>query len=259
MSKKRPLESTSTTLIPVRTRPLVPPQDDLWDALGPALPTLEEGDVLAVTSKVVAIHQGRCVPISAVRDREELVETEAEAWIQRASSRHGITLAIKGGILIASAGIDASNANDHFVLWPSEPDEAAAEIGRRLRRERGMRCLGVILTDSHCIPMRRGTTGISIGFYGFEALRDYRGESDIFGRPLSVTLANRPDAMAAAAVGLMGEGSECIPAVIIRDWPNLVFNDSPGQEGFLIPPEEDIFAPLLESFARLGGKKGRSA
>jgi F420-0:gamma-glutamyl ligase len=64
--------------------------------------------------------------------------------------------------------------------------------------------LGVILTDSRCTPLRRGTTGISIGFYGFDALPDYRGRPEIFGRPLGVTLANQADAMEAAAVGLMG-------------------------------------------------------
>ena len=131
---------------------------------------------------------------------------------------------------MASAGIDASNANNHYVLWPTAPNESAAEIGRRLRREHGVDKLGVILTDSHCTPMRRGTTGISIGFYGFDALHDYRGKPDIFGRSLAVSVANRVDALAAAAVGLMGEGAECIPAVVIRGWPDLVFNDTAGQE-----------------------------
>lgn len=245
------MPANAVSLIPVRTRPLVPPRDDLWEALGPALPALQEGDVLAITSKVVAIHQGRCVPITEVGDREELVAAEADAWLPRATSPYGVTLSVKGRTLVASAGIDASNANDHYVLWPLAPNDAAAEIGRRLRRQHGVDRLGVILTDSHCTPMRRGTTGISIGFYGFEALRDYRGQPDIFGRPLAVTVANRVDALAAAAVGLMGEGSECIPAVMIRNWPDLVFNDTAGQEGFLIPPEQDLFAPLLRCFPGL--------
>jgi coenzyme F420-0:L-glutamate ligase len=251
MTAKRRLKSARTMLIPVRTRPLVPPRDDLWDALGPALPALREGDVLAITSKVVAIHEGRCVPIAEIGEREKLVEAEADFWLPRALSRYGITLSIKGGTLVASAGIDASNANDHYVLWPSAPNDVAAEIGRRLRREHGVGRLGVILTDSHCTPMRRGTTGISIGFYGVEGLQDYRGRPDIFGRPLAVTVANRVDALAAAAVGLMGEGAECIPAVIIRDWPDLTFNDRAGQEGFIVPPEQDIFAPLLRCFPGL--------
>lgn len=242
----------STSLIRVRTRPLLPPRDDLYDALNAALPALIDGDVIVITSKVVAIHQGRCLPMASVRDKEDLVEAEAEAWIPKASSRYGITLAIKGGTLIASAGIDASNSNDHFVFWPTAPSEAAAAIGRYLKQRHSIVNLGVILTDSHCTPLRRGTTGISIGFYGFEALLDYRGRPDIFGRPLAVTLSNRADAMAAAAVGLMGEGAECVPAVIVRGWPDLLFNDIPGQEGFFIPADEDIFAPLLEGFHRYG-------
>jgi dihydrofolate synthase / folylpolyglutamate synthase len=247
----------ATTLIRVRTRPLLPPRDDLWDALDPALPALRNGDVVVITSKVVAIHQGRSIPMAEVADIEELVATEAESWIPKASSRYGITLAIKGGTLIASAGIDASNSNGHFVLWPESPSDAALQIGRRLKQRHGLTDLGVILTDSHCTPLRRGTTGISIGFYGFEALRDYRGTPDIFGRPLAVTLSNRADAIAAAAVGLMGEGAECVPAVVARGWPDLVFNDEAGQADFFIPPDEDIFAPLLEAF-RTQGRKGTS-
>ncbi len=97
--------AAATSLIPVRTRALLPPRDDLWDALDPALPALQEGDIVAITSKVVAIHQGRCVAADSVADKEELVAREADRWIPKASSKYGITLAIKGGTLIASAGI----------------------------------------------------------------------------------------------------------------------------------------------------------
>ncbi|MFL5256978.1 MAG: coenzyme F420-0:L-glutamate ligase [Rhodopila sp.] len=249
-----PSKAPATSLIRVRTRPMLPPQDDLYGVLEASLPPLQEGDVLVITSKIVAIHQGRCVPISSVADKEDLVAAEADAWIPKASSRYGITLAIKGGTLIASAGIDASNSNDHYVLWPAAPSETAAEIGRRLKQQYGLHRLGVILSDSHCTPLRRGTTGVAIGFYGFEALRDYRGTPDIFGRPLAVTLSNRADAMAAAAVGLMGEGAECIPMVVVRDWPDLAFNDTAGHPDFFIPADEDIFTPLLEGFGRYGRK-----
>src|SRR4051812_1389342 len=180
-----PSAATATSLIRVQTRPMLPPRDDLYAVMQAALPPLRDGDVLVVTSKVVAIHQGRCVPMDSVADKEVLVEQEADAWIPRASSKYGITLAIKGGTLIASAGIDASNSKDHYVLWPDDPSSAAAEIGRRLKRQHGLGRLGVILSDSHCTPLRRGTTGICIGFYGFEALHDYRGTPDIFGRPLA--------------------------------------------------------------------------
>lgn len=251
-----PSPAPDPSLIRVKTRPMLPPRDDLYAVMAESLPALREGDVVVITSKIVAIHQGRCVPMDSVADKEVLVEAEADAWIPRASSKYGITLAIKGGTLIASAGIDASNSKDHYVLWPDDPSGAAAEIGRWLKQRHGLQRLGVILSDSHCTPLRRGTTGITIGFYGFEALLDYRGTPDIFGRPLAVTLSNRADAMAAASVGLMGEGAECIPIVIVRHWPDLVFNDTAGQSGFFIPPDEDIFSPLMEGFRRHGHGRG---
>jgi dihydrofolate synthase / folylpolyglutamate synthase len=251
-------ERNNPTFIAIRTRPLIPPRDNLWDALDPSLPRLQEGDVLAITSKVVAIHQGRCVPANQVTDKERLVQNEAEAWLPKASSKFGVTLAIKGGTLIANAGIDASNSRDHYVFWPVAPMQAAAEIGRHLKQRHELSALGIILTDSHCVPLRRGTVGIAIGFYGFEPLRDYRGQPDIFGRPFTMTLANRPDAMAAAAVGLMGEGAECVPAVVIRNWPDLVYNDNPGNDDFFIPPDEDLFAPLMGEFCRRHNR-GRTA
>jgi F420-0:gamma-glutamyl ligase len=242
------VDSAVTSFIPVKTRALLPPRDDLWDALDPVLPPLQEGDVVAITSKVVAIHQGRCVPADAVADKEELVAAEADRWLPKASSKYGITLAIKGCTLIASAGIDASNARDHYVLWPDDPWGAAREIALRLRARHGLSRLGVILTDSHLVPLRRGTTGISIGSDGFDPLRDYRGRPDIFGRPLEVTLSNQADAIAAACVGLMGEGAECIPAVVVRNWPGLHYSHASHKDAFLIPPEEDFFAPLLAAF-----------
>jgi coenzyme F420-0:L-glutamate ligase len=231
--------------IPVKTRALLPPQDDLWDALDPALPALRDGDVLAITSKVVAIHQGRCIPVDAVADKEELVAREADRWLPKASSKYGITLAIKGNTLVASAGIDASNARGHYVLWPNDPWSAAHDIAIRLKEKLRLSRLGVILTDSHCIPLRRGTVGISIGCFGFDPLRDYRGRPDIFGRPLEVTMSNLADAIAAAAVGLMGEGAECVPAVVVRNWPELNFDEADHRDRFVIAPDEDIFAPLL--------------
>ena len=77
-----------------------------------------------------------------------------------------------------------------------------------------------------------------------------RSRSGVFGRPLAVTLANLADAIAAAAVGLMGEGAECIPAVVVRNWPGLTFSDADHRTELLIPPEEDLFAPLLGPLLR---------
>lgn len=236
-------------IFPVKTRAFQGPKDDVEPALLESLPPLENGDIIVVTSKVVAIGQGRCVPLHEV-SKEELVEREADAFIPKASSRYGITLSIKDNTLIASAGIDESNSGGYYVLWPTDPAAWAETFCRAARAARGVRELAVIVSDSHCIPLRWGVVGISIGFFGLHPLHDYRGAADIFGRELQVTQSNIPDAVAAAAVGVMGEGSECTPMAIVRGWPRVRFTDTPSHAGFHIDPESDIFAPLLSAFRR---------
>ena len=241
-------------LIAVKTRPLLPPKDDFLGVLLESIPTLSERDIIAITSKVVAIDQGRAILISSVNDKEALIRSEAEAIVPQASSRYGITLSIKSNTVIASSGIDESNSNGYYTLWPENPAVWARKAQAALCDRFGVSELGVIVTDSHCTPLRWGVTGISIGFFGFEPLGDYRGKSDIFGRPLHYTQGNIADAISAAAVGVMGEGNECTPVVIVRDWPRVKFVDHPTDEGFGISPEDDIFAPLLKVFQKVDSK-----
>lgn len=246
----------TTQLIPVKTRRMLAPKDDLYDVFAESMPPLQEEDIVVVTSKVVAIHQGRCIDENAVEAKDDLVEQEAEWFIPRASSVYGITLSINEHMLISSAGIDHSNGNGYYILLPSDPCEAAQEIQEHLKKKFNLQKLGVVITDSHCLPLRRGVMGVSIGFHGFEPLYDYRDKKDAFGRDFTVVLSNHPDAIGAAAVGVMGEGDECIPIAIVRDWPRVTFTDKPCHEGFLIPLEEDLFEPLLSAFKTLG-KKGK--
>lgn len=230
--------------LPVKTRPLLPPKDDLLAALKEALPTLEEGDVVALTSKVVAIDQGRTRPVAAIA-RDDLILQEAERYLPRDDVPHRrAILTLKGHTLISSAGIDQSNGNDYYVLWPERPQAAARFWWRTLRKEYGVKDLGVILTDSHSIPQRLGAVGVAIGFCGFEPLRDYRGVPDIFGRPLKTERANLVDPLAALGVFMMGEAAEQTPAVILRGLDQLVFTDQPRP--FFLQPEQDIFRPLLD-------------
>lgn len=239
-----------TQLIPVLTRPLLPPKDDLFSVMLGALPSLAERDIVVVTSKVVAIAQGRAIPIEGT-DKDQLIADEAEAILPKASSKYGLTLSIKENTLIASSGIDESNSNGFYTLWPTLPSSWAREAWSILRNASGVKELGVIVTDSHCTPLRWGVTGISIGFFGFKPLTDYRGRPDIFGRPLHYTQGNIADAISAAAVGIMGEADECTPIVVVRDWPRVDFVDYSTDEGFHISPEEDLFAPLLKQFIKV--------
>ncbi|RJQ37430.1 putative folate metabolism gamma-glutamate ligase [Candidatus Parcubacteria bacterium] len=236
--------------IPIRTRPLRPPKDDLLDVLTHSLPAMREGDILFITSKVVAIHQGRCVSIASAGMRDALIRREADRLIPKKTKIGNLFLTIKGNTLIPSSGIDLSNGGGYTVLWPRNPYAAAAQIRRWLMKKFRVRNIGVVITDSHTIPLRYGVVGISIGFAGFQPLYDYRGKPDIFQRKLKYTKTNIVDALSAMAVLLMGEGNEQTPLVILRNAPFIRFTPRRMRTALVIEPERDLYYPLLKIFRR---------
>jgi F420-0:gamma-glutamyl ligase len=237
--------------ITVKTRPFLPPKDNLWELLDAYVKNLQENDILLITSKILAIHQGRCVKINPSVNKEELIMAEAEAFIKTSHiPNHDFILTIKGHTMLPSSGIDESNADDHYILWPKDIQPLLKEIHTYLTKKFNINNLGIITTDSHCTPMRHGVLGISIGFYGMEPLYDYRGKNDIFNRELKFTQTNIVDALSAMAVMLMGEGNECTPMVIAREVPSIKFTDSDKSNDLVIEPEQDLYYPLLKNFQK---------
>lgn len=233
---------------PIKTRPLIPPQDDLYQVLDAYLPPLEEGDVLLITSKVVAIYQGRCIPVSEVPDKDALIRGEAEKFLERdMTAQYPIMLTIKHHTLIATAGIDESNANGHYVLWPEHIQETARELWEYVRKIRKVKNLGIIITDSHSLPLRWGVLGVAIGYHGFKPTTDLRGRPDIFGRELTMTRQNIPDALAAFGVYLMGEADECTPLLLIRDF-KVEFSETTEGDVFWVEPKDDMYKEMLAVF-----------
>ncbi len=245
----------------IKTRALVPPKDDLRAAISDALPALRERSVLAITSKVVGIDEGRCIPKKDAPDKDELIKREADRYLSRDFvPNRWVMHTVKHGIFIPSAGIDESNANDHYILWPRDPQKSAENLRRWACEHYKIKHLGVIVTDSHTIPLRRGTLGISLGWCGFTPIRDYRGETDIFGRQFAIQIADIADGLAVAAVLVMGEGRETTPAAVITDVPFVEFTDKPYApekpfSSFQIEAEEDLYYPL---FSQLPWQKGGS-
>lgn len=232
-------------IIPIHTKVLNPPQDNLYQALAQTKLKLQEGDILCVTSKVVSIHEGRCIPIEAVK-KIDLIRQEADYVLPGKQSPAGVIITIKQHTLIPNAGIDESNAAGFYVLWPKDAYLSANRLWQNFRVQFRLKNLGVIITDSHTIPLRWGTVGISIGHYGFKPLHDYRGEKDIFGRQLKITQANIADALAAATVAVMGEGAEQIPATIVRGFKPLRFINRSTKNDLVIAKDQDIYRPLLK-------------
>lgn len=241
----------------IRTHAITTADHDLLAILDAYLPPLEEGSVVAITSKIVAICEGRVVPAHAA-EKQALVEREAEWFLPQTSSRYNVSLTLKRGLLIAAAGIDASNAAGHYVLWPSDPQATANAARAHLARRSGLSRLGVIITDSKTTPLRWGVTGAAIAHSGFRAVNDLIGEPDIFGRPLEMTRVHVADGLAGAAVLVMGEAAEQTPLAVITTLPFVSFQDRDPTADELqqlrIAAEDDLYAPLLRAVPwRRGG------
>jgi putative folate metabolism gamma-glutamate ligase len=242
----------------IKTHKIKPFKSSLLEILDRYLVDFKEGSILAVTSKIVSICEGRVVRTEDA-DKHELIEKEAEYFLPPEENKYNITLTVKGNLLVPTAGIDESNGQDYYILWPEDPQATANQVRKYLCRRFSVKKAGVIITDSKTTPLRWGTSGASIAHSGFSALNNYIGKPDIFGRKLLVTKANVADALAVSAVLLMGEGNEQTPLAVIEDVPFVKFQArnplKKELESFHINMEDDLYAPLLKGVKwRKGGK-----
>ena len=235
--------------IPVQTRIMHPPKDDLFDLLESSVPTLREGDILLITSKIVSIHQGRCIPVGDISKRA-LVEQEAEFLIEEEGSGSSAPLAITNHALFYAAGIDESNADGHYVLLPKKPFDIAEEIWHFLKEKHGLSKLGVIITDSHSQPLRIGATGVALAWWGFHPIESHKMKKDLFGRPIHFSVTNLVDALSAGASVVCGETNESTPLVLVRNVPGLVYTKEDTRHELFKSRKEDIYYPLLKPFYR---------
>ena len=156
---------------PVQTEPISANAGPLNELLGRYLPKLQERSIVAITSKVVSLCEGAVVAAEG-QDKGELVRQEAALYLPPEESAYGITLTVRDQVLIPTAGIDESNGNGFFVLWPRDSQVTANQVRVFLEERYGLKEVGVIITDSKTTPMRRGTTGIALACSGIKALRN---------------------------------------------------------------------------------------
>jgi len=242
----------------IKTRPLFPPKDDLFSVIKESVSSLKEKSIIVVTSKIVSIGEGLCIKIDNVKiEKDSLIRKEADLYLDRDKNLLGsVMLTIKDNILIPTSGIDESNANGYYILWPKKPFESAKKIYNFIKKQYGLAEFGIIITDSHTTPLRLGIMGIGLAYYGFNPLRDYRGKKDIFGRKLKMSQTNIVDSLAASAVYVMGEGNEQTPIAIIEDAGNIEFTEKDFSKLLGISIDEDIYSPLLKSAKwKKGGSK----
>ncbi|MEU9730431.1 coenzyme F420-0:L-glutamate ligase [Streptomyces sp. NPDC048002] len=202
--------------------PEVAAGDDLAKLIAAAEPALADGDVLLVTSKIVSKAEGRIV--EAV-DREAAIDAETV----RVVARRGTLRIVENrqGLVMAAAGVDASNTPAGTVLLlPEDPDASARAVREGLRDALGVE-VGVIVTDTFGRPWRSGLTDVAIGAAGVRVLDDLRGGTDGYGNPLSATVVATADELAAAGDLVKGKAAG-LPVAVVRGLPHVVTGDGDG-------------------------------
>lgn len=247
-------------ITPVKTNKITAKNNDLTKILDRyLLNRIEERSILAITSKIVSICEGKVIKIGT-ETKENVVHQEAEYYLPSQQSRYKLMLAIKHNLLLPNAGIDESNGNGYYILYPSNPQRTANGIRQYLMKRFSLKKMGVLITDSKTTPLRWGTTGVALAHSGFDAINDYIGSPDLFGRPFQMTKASVLDGLAAAAVLVMGEGREQTPMAMISDVLFVKFKTkNPSQKEskqFHIAIQDDLYAPLLTAVDWKVGKGG---
>lgn len=225
--------------------------DNLYKILDEYLPKLKEKDVVVITSKIISLSQGRTVKNDGKVTRFELAKKDSQYYLAEKYVKYGVHLTVTNNILIASAGIDESNGAGYFVLWPKNIMEETKKIWNHLRLKNKIEHLGVVVTDSHLMLLRRGVTGLGLAWCGFVPLKNYIGTPDIFGHELKVTKTNIVDGLAQSAVLVMGEGNEQTPLAVVKNVPFIEFKKSPPSKEEIfemkINFDDDVYSALLTS------------
>jgi coenzyme F420-0:L-glutamate ligase len=219
--------------------------DNLFSFITRYFRHIPETSIIVITSKIVALSEKRTISRERAT-KKELVTQESTFAIPTKY----VDLTITQGVLIASAGIDESNAeNDKFILLPKDSYRTARLLHTKLQKKYQVKNLGVIITDSVTLPLRAGVIGIAIGYAGFRGVRDYRGAKDIFGKSFVYSRTNIADSLATAATLVMGEGDERQPIAIIKRAP-VTFCSAIKRAELTIAPEDDMYRPLLQPFLK---------
>jgi coenzyme F420-0:L-glutamate ligase / coenzyme F420-1:gamma-L-glutamate ligase len=215
--------------------------DDLARILGDALGSLEPGDVVVVTSKVVSKAEGRLL---AADDREQAISDETVRVVATRKHPGGVLRIVENrlGIVAAAAGVDASNVPEGTVLLLPEDPDASAERIRAALVQRFGGPLGVVITDTLGRPWRVGQTDVAIGAAGLAVVDDLRGIPDAFGRTLDVTVIAIADEIAGMADLVKGK-AEGRPVAVVRGLSRFVLEDGgAGARSLVRTGPDDMFS-----------------
>ncbi len=215
--------------------------EDLFSFILKYVKSLRENSVLVVTSKIVALSEGRKAEYRSEKDKIKLIKKESDFAMKTKLA----WLTIKDGMVMAGAGLDESNANGKIILLPKDSFKSAEILQKKLKKKFKLKNFGVLITDSRVFPLRAGIVGVALGYAGFKGVKNYIGERDIFGRKLKMSKTDVADSLATAAVLVMGEGKEQQPLALITDAP-VAFTEKINKKELIINPKDDLYLPLFK-------------
>ena len=222
--------------------------ENLFSFIVKHIKSIPEKSILVITSKVVALSEGRTVVAKDERAKGKIIRKESDFAVPTKF----VWLTLKDGMLMASAGIDESNANGKLILFPRDSYKTADEIRKKLKKYFGVKKIGIIITDSRTAPLRAGVTAVALGYAGFSGIKDYRGKPDIFGRRFHFSRVNVADSLATSAVFVMGEGNERYPLAIIEDIEeaSVRFREKVLRKEVIIGIEDDMYKPFFTQWRK---------
>jgi coenzyme F420-0:L-glutamate ligase / coenzyme F420-1:gamma-L-glutamate ligase len=227
---------------------------DLFDSLVASGLKFKDDDIIVISSKFVSMSEGALLRLGEIKVSKEarIIATRykmdpkiAEITLRESDyilgGIPGFLLSIRNGMIAPNAGIDKSNVPPGFViLYPNDAFKTAENLRSKFLLEYRIR-VGIVIADSRLMPTRIGTVGVAIACSGFEPVEDERGKKDLFGNVLRVTFRAVADGLAATGVAIMGEGSESIPAVVVRGFKVTPTDRKLSKHDMAIDPEQDIY------------------
>ncbi len=222
--------------------------------------SLEEGDVLVISTKYISNSQGRVVDLGKITTSEQgkkiskeyQLKSEIAEIILRESDKifggiGGFVITSSDNIMAPNAGIDKSNVKKGWViLYPTDPYLTAEEIRRKIFLKFFIH-VGIILVDSRLMPARIGTSGIAVSCTGIEPVLDMRAKKDLDGNPLKVTFQAVVDNLATIANHKMGEGAESKPFAIVRNSDAVLTDRKISPEEMAISPDQCVYVRGLSN------------
>lgn len=225
----------------VKTKRFKYPGNSADDLLS-CIPRLKNKSIVILSSKALSVCNGDVVDMDKI-SHAELIKRIADEKLEPVQrKKDGPILTKVGNLLVESAGIDKSPRNHYYITLLSNPKKLAFKIWKLLKAKNKINNLGIVISDSHSLPARKGAIGLAIATYGFKPVAIYS----------EVTMADIADGIAAAGVLEMGESTENTPIAVAENVHNAEFYKkivplNVNSRYSWVDPQFDVYAPLLDN------------